>query len=247
MEEHMANNHSISKAQRAQISIAGICVNVYFLPDATYRLAGKNVTDAIGVDHKSLGRTMRVKTLKALPHAGLNLIPIKADSGESFIPVAIEDAIVYWGIMATKGNQNAFALIVALATESLERRADSVFKIKRSEEEYEARTKLRRERVLARQSWTDQIKLRQEHHGYYRDENGKVSAKASEEYKRLTIKVNLVLFGQPHFEGNRDNMTLEQQSTIHAFETFMARWGAKYPDKEATVLVQDCLNLFDVK
>lgn len=243
----MAKSNSISKAQRAKILVAGIELNVYLMPDASYRLAGRNVTDAIKEPNISLVRIMGVKTLKALPHAGSSLKQIKVDSGESFIPVAIEDAIVYWGKMATKGNQNAFALIVALATESLERRADSIFNLKRTEEEYEARTKLRRERVLARRSWTDEIKARQEQQGYYRGEDSKITPQATEEYRALTVQVNLALFGQEHFECNRDTMTLEQQSTIHAFETFLTRWGVKYPQKSATVLVSDCLNLFTVK
>jgi hypothetical protein len=110
----MANNHSTSKAQRGKVQVAGLEINIYFLPDATYRLAGKNVTDAIGEPNNSLGRIMGVKTLKALPHADSTLPQIKADTGESFIPVAIEDAITYWGVMAIKGNLIAQSLLVGL-------------------------------------------------------------------------------------------------------------------------------------
>jgi hypothetical protein len=238
--------YTSKKAQRAKVLVAGMEMNVYLMPDATYRLAGRNVTDAIDMEHKSLGRIMGVKSLKALPGADLTLGQVKAETGESFIPVSLEDAITYWGIMATKGNKEALALISALAIESLERRADTAFNRQRTEEEYEFRTELRRKRIVTRYLWTDQIKMRQEEQGYYRDEDGKITQQATDEYRELTRQVNQALFARPHFNCNRDTMTLKQQIAIEGFEELLTRWGAKHPNKNASELVADCLDIYTI-
>ena len=128
------------KAQRATIAIAAdIEINAYLLPDGRIKLAGRNVTDAVGEPNNSLPRIMGVKSLKSLPSADLSLIQVKADTGETVTPVSIDDAIAYWTKMAIKGNQQAATLIGALAAESLERRADRVFGIQRTEEERDLR------------------------------------------------------------------------------------------------------------
>lgn len=243
----MANSNSSGKAQRAQILVAGIEMRVYLLPDLSYKLAGRNVTDAIDEDNNSLIRLFKVKSLKALPHADKSLIQIKAETGESIIPVHIDDAIVYWDEMGDKGNRKAKGLVRALALESLERRADAAFNILRTEQEREQRAALRVKRIIAYRSWTDQVKLRQEQQGYYRDSEGKITARATAEYRDLTVKVNLSLFGQPHFNCDRDTMSLEQQVIIESFETFLARWAVKYPNKSATQLVGECLNIFSLQ
>ena len=117
------------KAVRGKICLGSeIVINVYRLPDATYRLAGRNVTDAVEEPANSLLREMGVKSLKALPGADLSLLQVKADSGEFFIPVSIEDAVDYW-IEISAGNKKAKAIIKALAMETLERRADREFNV----------------------------------------------------------------------------------------------------------------------
>lgn len=91
------------KAVRASIKLGSIPIDVYLMPDGSYRLAGRNVTDAVNEENKSLTRFYKVKSLKDLPCVDLNLIQIKAETGESFIPIAIQDAAVYWGIAHRKG------------------------------------------------------------------------------------------------------------------------------------------------
>lgn len=139
----MADKHSTVKAVRGVIHVGDIPLNVYLLPDGSYRLAGRNVTDAVGMRHGSLAEIMGVKSLKALPGAKDGLAGIKADTGESIVPVAIEDAVAYWAILAGKANQKALALLQALAIESIERRADDYFGKQVSEFERNERIKFR--------------------------------------------------------------------------------------------------------
>ncbi|MGG6283713.1 hypothetical protein ACQ4M3_19200 [Leptolyngbya sp. AN03gr2] len=145
------------KAVRAQIDLGGILLNVYQLPDGTYRLAGRNVTDAIEANDSSLREIMGVKSLKHLPGADLTLSEIRAETGEKFIPVSISDAAVYWGHMANKGNRMATAILVASSIEAIERRADSVFGVQREETERNNLFQQRMKTILTRRKVTDAV------------------------------------------------------------------------------------------
>ncbi len=229
---------SQTKAVRAEIKLGEIPLRVYMLANGTYKLAGRNVTDAIGMRMGSLTEKMGVKTLKALPHMDKSLTGIKAETGESFIPIALEDAATYWGIMARDGNEKALAILVASTTESIERRADAVFNVQRQEEERQQLFELRRKRVEARHAWTRIIKQKQEEGGYYRTERG------NEEFSRLTTDVNMALFGVRDFGGDRDQMSMQQQMTIEAFEIFLARQHARHRSMTPTALISKALREF---
>jgi hypothetical protein len=147
------------KAERVVIELGSSPINVYQLPDGSYRLSGRNVTDAIEEDDKTLPRFYGVKSLKDLPGACLESGKISAGKeGSPFIPVEIKDAAVYWGHCSQKGNALASAILVACAIESIERRADKAFGKTRSEEEYNDRMKARIEGMVVRRSLCDVIK-----------------------------------------------------------------------------------------
>lgn len=135
-----------NKARRAEIMLGDILLRVYQLPDGRYKLAGRNVTDAVEKHPSSLSELMGVKSLKSLPGADLSLNEIRATTGERFIPIAIEDAVTYWGKVAAQGNPLALGILVASAIEAIERRADKVFGITQSEEE--RNVKFAKNRVL---------------------------------------------------------------------------------------------------
>jgi hypothetical protein len=179
------------KAVRAEILLGNIPINVYQMPDGDYKLAGRQVTDVIEEPNNSLIRELGVKSLKALPHADPSLIQVKAETGETFIPVAIEDAATYWGIMATKGNAKAIAVLVASTIEAIERRADAVFNIQRTEEERNKRFETRLNGKRVRRSLTDAIK------GYIAA-NSDLSANAVKfMYSNATDAVNRAVFARP--------------------------------------------------
>ena len=222
------------KAERTTVDVGEIQINAYMLPDGTYRLAGRNVTDAVEKHDSSLRETMGVRSLKALPHADLSLSEVRANTGETFVPVAIEDAVAYWAIMASKGNVKALAIVVALATESLERRADRAFGIQRTEQERDERMKLRVKRITAFRAWTDCIKEWQELRGIYGTPKGK------KQYADLVRMVNLQLFGQPHFNCDRDTMTIKQQLQIESFEMMLeSRYRV---NRDLVDVITECLD-----
>lgn len=147
------------KAVRGLIDLGGISLSVYMIPSGRYLLAGRNVTDAIDEASNSLLRIMGVKSLKGLPNASPSLIQVKANTGESFIPVSPLDASMYWGKMTAAGNRKAQAILVALSVDSIERRADAVFGVHRTEDERNRRVKTLIDSILADpKTWTMHFK-----------------------------------------------------------------------------------------
>ena len=160
----MANSKTI-KAIRVQIALWEIPLNVYQLIDKSYRLSGRNVTDAINEDLNTLLRFYGVKSLKALPGASLECDKISAGKGGSpFIPVSIDDASRYWLHMAIKGNVTAKAIAEACLSESIERRADHALGIQLSEEYRNARMQARIDSILQRNFWTKCIQWYLDNH-----------------------------------------------------------------------------------
>ena len=98
---------------------------------------------------------------------------------------------------------------------------------------------LRDRRVRTRRDWTDVIRDRMIAQGYYNDRD-----RVTEEFRYLTIKVNQALFGQPHFNCDRDTMTKDQQETIEIFERVLVRHSNKFPDRTPEELIDGALALF---
>lgn len=224
----MAENNSTTKAQRAAIAIGNISINVYMLPDGSYRLAGRNITDAIEARPGSLTEKMGVKSLKDLPSNGLSLYEkssIKSVTGESFIPVSIDIAVQYWRMMDKAGNELAGALIDALIAESIERRADAAFGKIRSEEEYNERIKSRMASKIARRSLTDAIADYIERHPELSDNTKRWLYKnaTDKQYKLLFNKTCKQLIAQRGTESLRDTFTTLENITITGLEDLSSR------------------------
>lgn len=125
-----------TKAKRTSIDLTTeVEINVYKVAEKRYALAGRNVTDVVNEPANSLLREMGVKSLKHLPNANPSLLQVRAEAGETFTPVHLDDAVIYWGKVAAKGNMMALGIIVALAIEQLEDRASKAFGDSFSEEE----------------------------------------------------------------------------------------------------------------
>jgi hypothetical protein len=99
--------------------------------------------NAVDKQKQSLSRFITGKSALALPFGGYNFtqapsIPVYGNA--QFIkPIPIGLATAYWLHEATKGNVKARALVQASMAESIERRADTAFSIKRTESEYNVR------------------------------------------------------------------------------------------------------------
>ena len=228
---------SIVRAERVTIQLGDIPLNVYQLPDGSYRLSGRNITEAIKEAPNTLSRSMGVKTLEALPGAGSERYKVSAGKdGSPFHPVAVEDAVTYWGIRAQQGNALAVGLLTACAIEAIERRADKALGVKRSEEERNLLLESRTKRIAARFAWTDIIKQDQERRGVYSSKAGNY------EFAEFTRMVNQRLFGVSHFKCNRDLMNQDQQMDIIAFERLLKSRYRQGQNLESQIM--ECLDFY---
>lgn len=131
------------KAVKATIYLGNIPLEVYQLPDGSYKLYTPSVTSAIDRESPDLLRFLKGKSPQALPYKDYNLVhaPSVEIEGEAIFikPIPVFLATSYWLYWAMKGNKMAQALAQACMMESLERRADKAFSTQRSETEYNQR------------------------------------------------------------------------------------------------------------
>ncbi len=260
------------KAIRVQIKLGIIPLNVYQLPDGRYCLAGRNVTDAVKENNATLPRYFGVKSLKDLPsaqsgtlalnHPGahgnakgtqgkrLSLNQIKADTGETFIPVAIEDAAQYWGGMAQKGNEIANAILVACTIESIERRADHALGIQLSEEYRNARMQARIDGILQRNFWTKCIQWYLDNHpglsqNYKKFIYSNVSDYLNRQFFGLSAKDIRKLHGIPSSDLLRDHVEPEYLPDI----TFVEKYAGKLVQRgsEPLAAIKDAVSFAEIK
>lgn len=154
------------KAERASILLAGKEVEVFRMPNGSYKYSTTSTTAAIGKNTNDWANYQRSikgstsshllpeNTLNTLQEAGstsshLEKQPTLVSVGRTRIK-AVDDVEVaaYWVWKSVNGNKEALALTTALTVEALKRRADTAFGVKVSEAQYEADTALVREQLL---------------------------------------------------------------------------------------------------
>jgi hypothetical protein len=132
-----------TKAVQVTIFLGNIPLDVYQLPDQSYKLYTESVTGAIDKQGQDLLNFLRGKSLQALPFKDYNLVhapKVEVEGQGGFIkPIPVSLATSYWLYQAFKGNLKAQAIAQACMIESIERRADIAFNLKRTEEEYNKR------------------------------------------------------------------------------------------------------------
>jgi hypothetical protein len=123
----------------------GYELEVFQLPNGEYQLSRTQVSEAIDV--KRLGRDFAEFITGNSPEA----VPCKEHIfpkiltegvGRPITGTSFEVAIAYWSFHARRGNNKALALLAACAHESLQRRADKIFGVSKSELQYTQQTSL---------------------------------------------------------------------------------------------------------
>ena len=132
------------KATRAEVSIGPLSVEGFQMPDGTYRMSQTSAARAVELGRQNVSDFLRSKAIKRLLGKGYTcqISEIEVDSelqsrGQARInALPLEAVNAYWHWQSHRGNKAALALVMALATETLERRFDSAFGVSRSEGEY---------------------------------------------------------------------------------------------------------------
>jgi cell division protein FtsB len=129
------------KASRATIRLGSLSVDGFMLPDGSYRMSQTQAAECVDMTERNAREFLDSKTFKRLTGEGYTTAIFEIESetqarGQSrFRALPLEVVVIYWVYQCYRGNKQAFNLLVALATESLERRFDVAFNVTRTEEE----------------------------------------------------------------------------------------------------------------
>ena len=130
------------KATRATVAIGSLPVDGYMLPDGSYRMSQTQAAETVGKEEFNARDFLASKTFKRLSGEGYTdgkITEIESESqtrGQSrFRALPLEVVVIYWVYQCYRGNKQAFSLLIALATDSLERRFDDAFGVARTEQE----------------------------------------------------------------------------------------------------------------
>ncbi|MBW4686920.1 MAG: hypothetical protein KME40_17885 [Komarekiella atlantica HA4396-MV6] len=130
-----------TKAKRELISLAGIEIEVFQLPDGEYVMNQAQVARAVDEHRNSVLRFIRSISVNSLPSNSSECYSLAVDGLNSRVSIVpIEMVRKFWLERAMKGNIKALALISACMEETLQRRCDNVFCITKTEHQYEQQT-----------------------------------------------------------------------------------------------------------
>lgn len=162
-----------TKSERITIKMGGIPLDVFRLTDGQYRLSQAQTLETIGVAKSWFSSSAKSgsKPRKFLESKGFSgsatalSIPNNNGSGAAIAKgLTIDDAVKVWSYFARNGNDLATDLLEACAAESIERRADAVFGVIRSEEDRQAKMQARIEGKETRRHLMDAIREYLERH-----------------------------------------------------------------------------------
>ena len=128
------------KATRTTVAIGRFTVDAFMLPDGCYRMSQTQAADLVGLSERNAREFLDSKTFERLAGEGYTPAIFDIDSEQSrgqsrFRGLPLEVVVIYWVYQCYRGNKQAFSLLIALATESLERRFDNAFGVVRTEQE----------------------------------------------------------------------------------------------------------------
>lgn len=133
------------RAKRAVILIGESEVEGFQMPDGSYRMSQTQAAEAIGKDEINARRFLDSKGIRALLGKGytpdsIEVEPTDQRRGQTRInALPLEVVTAFWIWQCSRGHKPAIALVMAMATETLERRFDKAFSVARTDDEYNQR------------------------------------------------------------------------------------------------------------
>jgi len=134
------------RATRSSVRIGSLEVDGFMLPDGSYRMSQTQAAECVGLTERNAREFLDSKAFKSLMGEGYTPAIIEIESEESqlrgqsrFRALPLEVVVVYWVWQCYRGNKQALSLLIALATESLERRFDAAFGVSRADSERDER------------------------------------------------------------------------------------------------------------
>lgn len=130
-----------SKAKRGNITIAGIQVEVFQMPNAEYVMSQTQAAGAVGRQANSILSWLHSEQPETLLGETPTILstPIE-DNFRPIQAIPIIAVTAYWQCQSMLGNIQAAKLSFACMTETLRRRCDAVFDVVRTERQHESAT-----------------------------------------------------------------------------------------------------------
>jgi len=142
------------KATRATVTLGSLTIDGFMLPNGEYRMSQTQAAECIGKARQGMSDFLKTKAFNRLLGQAGGMSGISRSMLETFV-VEIGDqgsrgetrivglplmiVFIYWAWESFRGNKQALSLIIALGTETLERRFDRAFGITRSEDDWDRR------------------------------------------------------------------------------------------------------------
>ncbi len=171
------------RAVRASVQIGLLTVDGFMLPDGSYRMSQTQAAECVGLSERNAREFLHSKALKSLLGEGYTPAnsEIESDAGQlrggsriRALPLEVVGA--YWLWQAARGNKTALSLVMALLTETLERRFDAAFGVIRTEQERDEllSERVRRlERDIREAIWIEEdVRTERDHYERLLRENG---------------------------------------------------------------------------
>ncbi len=139
------------RATRTTVTIGSIQVDGFMLPDGSYRMSLSQAAQMVDLSARNAFDFLRSKAIKSLlgedytvsASQEAELVEIESEGdkrGQSRIrALPLEVVSAYWVWQSFKGNKKALGLVIAMVTETLERRFDRAFGVTRTEREWNDR------------------------------------------------------------------------------------------------------------
>jgi len=141
------------KAKRETIFVGSLEIEGFMMPDGSYRMSQTQAAECIGKPEINARRFLDSKGIKTLLGKGytpdtIEVEPTGQSRGQTRInALPLEVVTAFWVWQCGQGNKQAISLVMALATETLERRFDNAFGVNRTEDEYNQLLAMRIDRL----------------------------------------------------------------------------------------------------
>ncbi len=237
------------KAERATISLGDIDLNCLQFPDGSYHFYVNQVNEELGIKASDKTGKKHLKPLidkdsKRVNRAKVENIktPVKTYSLD-----LMSEAIQAYALI---GNKKCIAVAIACVAESLERRADTAFNIKRTEEERNVRFQVRRDGILSRNFWTDSIDAYLNEVNYPHEKRWYVYSTISDlvNMKIIGLKAKAIksALGLPKEQKTRDFLPTETLKMIDNIER-SAALRLQHNETIPTQALKDVINFLGIE
>jgi hypothetical protein len=133
------------KAIRSTVTLGSLTIDGFMLPNGEYRMSQTQAAEIIQLTERNAREFLDSKTFKQLSGEAYTPAIFEIEDGDQqrgqsrFRGLPLKVVVIYWTYQCFRGNKQARNLLVALATETLERRFDRAFGITRSEDDWDQR------------------------------------------------------------------------------------------------------------